>query len=99
MKNTVNCAIPFVFGVGFTIASIALLGAAAPQEVKSDRDTQIVPIAGGLALMLAVNDRKEDRLYIYKLQGKKDGGKAELRGSIDLSATGQEQLPGEIDMD
>ena len=99
MKNTLNYAIPFFLGVGLTIASITLLGAAAPQEAKSDRDTQIVPIAGGLAMILAVNDHKEDRLYIYELQRKKEGGKVELRGSIDLSATGQEQLPGKFDLD
>jgi len=35
----------------------------------------------------------------HQLQGKKEGGKVELRGSIDLSATEQEQLPGKIDLD
>ena len=99
MKNKVNFVMPFLLGVGLTIASITLLGAAASQEIENDRDTQIVPIAGGLALILAVNDHKTDRLYLYEIQNKKDGGKVELRGNIDLSATGKEQLPGEMDLD
>ena len=99
MKNKASFVMSFLLGVGLTIASIILLGAASPKEAMSNRDTQIVPIAGGLALILAVNDHETDRLHLYQIQNKKEGGKVLLKGSIDLSETGKDVLPGEIDME
>ena len=114
MKTKFNFAIPFLLGVGITIASIISLGAATPatpEKTANDRDTQVVALAGGLAIMLAINDHTTDTLYLYQVEEEKEGGKEEggkddkkknvtvtLSGSIDLSATGKDQLPSSVDM-
>jgi hypothetical protein len=99
MNRNTKFALPFILGVGLTTGLMLLLGAAAPQDPKTDRETQLVPIAGGLAIVLAITDQEKDKLYLYKLPAGKDGGNVELKGSIDLSATGQKQLPAELDLD
>lgn len=98
MNRTTSFVAPFLLGVGLTIALTVLSGAANPEEHKNTLDTQVLPIAGGLVLMLAINDHDKDRLYLYKFPTEKDG-KVKLSGSIDLSAVGKKELPGKIDMD
>ena len=95
MKRSINTVAPVLLGAVLTMAAMTFLGAAAPQEVHNGHDTQIVPVAGGMALLLAVNDREQDRLYIYNMVGDKEGDKVKLKGSIDLSATGKKLLPKE----
>ncbi|EMI54541.1 hypothetical protein [Rhodopirellula sallentina] len=93
MKSSLNFGAPLFLGAALTLVAMTILGAAAPQEANDGHDAQIVPIAGGMVLMLAVNDREEDRLYIYEMEGEKTGDQIKLKGSIDLSATGKELLP------
>jgi len=95
MNHNTKSALPFILGVGLTMGLMFLLGADAPEKREINRETQLVPIAGGLAIMLAVTDQEKDKLYLYKLGDKK----VELKGSVDLSATGQKQLPAELDLD
>jgi len=97
MNRLISYLPSFLFGAACTIVLAMLLGAAGPDEQARWRDTQIVPIAGGIALMLSIHDHDKDRLYLYQLPVKK-GGKVQLRGNVDLSATGQEQLPAELNI-
>ena len=98
MNRIASFVTPFLLGVGLTIGLAVLPGAAEPQERENTLDTQVVPVAGGLAMLLAINDHDKNRLYFYNLPGKKDS-KVELRGSVDLSAVGQEELPSELKSD
>ena len=99
MTRTTNFIVPFLLGAVLSVTVICLLGAATPPQNKSHHSTQIVTIAGGLAWGLAVTDHEEDRLYFYKLPSKKDEGKVELKGNIDLSATGKDELPADFSLD
>jgi len=86
----------FLLGVVCTAALVVLPGAAEPEHQPGELDTQIVPIASGLAMVLSITDHDAKRMYLYELPTKKEG-KVVLRGNVDLSATGQEQLPAELD--
>lgn len=95
MHRPINYVAAFLVGVACTFALIALPGASKPGQQERRIDTQIVPIGGGLALMLSIHDHEKNRLYLYLLPLEKDG-KVQLRGNVDLSASGQPQLPAEL---
>ncbi len=89
----------FAGGVAATLGLVALLGADNPPAAQpKPLDTQIVPIAGGMALVLSIHDRENNRLFLYQFPTRKDE-RVRLRGNIDLSATGKEELPAELKLD
>ncbi|MCC5830718.1 MAG: hypothetical protein JJU36_14825 [Phycisphaeraceae bacterium] len=95
MSNTLKLLVAFAIGVGFTF----LLGAAVQREQPVQRDTQLVPIMGGLAMFLSVTDHSSQTMFLYQMPQEEKDAQVKLVGSIDLSATGKETLPAKLDFD
>lgn len=97
MQGLIRSGLMFMGGVACTITLMAMLGADHPAAQNRQLDTEVIPIAGGMALVLSINDRANNKLYLYELPVKKDRP-VNYRGHIDLSAVGQDTLPAQLNI-
>ena len=95
MRKPLQSTLTFFFGVICTLVVVVLLGAEGPGEQRQQVSTQIIPVMGGMGLLLSVTDHAEQHVYIFELPTKNDET-VKLFGSIDLSATSQGTLPAEL---
>ncbi len=99
MNRIASYVTPFICGVGLTIGLIVLSGATKPQEETSALNTQVVSVAGGAVVLLAINDHNKNQLYLYKLPSADEEGNAKLLANIDLASAGKDELPAKISLD